>query len=1531
MSTVGPEPDVAEGIAIVGMTGRFPGAGSVEQFWQNVRNGVESIKFFSDDELLARGVPAAMLSNPRYVKASTLIDDVDLFDAAFFGFNPREAEVIDPQQRLFLECCWEVLERAGYDPETYKGLIGLYAGTGLNTYAYNLAGNPEVASVGGYQLMIGNDKDFLTTRVSYKLNLKGPSVVVQTACSTSLVAVYQACESLQAFRCDMALAGGVSINVHDTRGYFHQDGMILSPDGHCRAFDAKARGTVGGKGLGVVVLKRLADALEDGDTIHAVIAGWAINNDGSLKVGYTAPSVEGQAQVITEAVAMSNVPVESITYIEAHGTGTELGDPIELGALNIAFGSATSKRHFCALGSLKTNIGHLDTAAGVAGLIKATLAVEHAELPPSLHFEEPNPRIDFESSPFFVNTALRPWETPGMPRRAGVSSFGIGGTNAHVVIEQAPARRQPSASRPYQLLTLSARTPAALDRATSQLAAHLAANRELPLAEVAYTLHVGRRGFDHRRFVVCGSREDAAAALAGSGDARPVTGAKHRSGSACAFMFSGQGSQHVNMTRDLYENERVFREIVDECAVLLEPALRLDIRDVLYPPADKAEQASRLLNETRITQPALFVVEYALARLWMHWGIVPTAMIGHSIGEYVAACLADVFSLPDALALIAVRGRVMQQRPAGTMMAVQMAAGAVREQLLDGTVSLAADNAPGLCVVSGETEAIGQLEATLAARGVFTRRLHTSHAFHSHMMDDALPEFRRAIEKVTLRAPRRPYVSNVTGTWITEADATDPEYWARHLREGVRFSEGVRAVLASDTQILLEVGPGNALRSLALQQVTPGGAHTVLASLPHAQDARSDMPVVLETLGRLWVAGAPVAWTAFHEGERRHRVTLPTYPFERQRFWVDPQPRAAQAGARTSAAGQIEKREDIASWFYLPAWKRTIAPAANQGPADEAGDCWLVFDDLTGLGRDVAGRLTMAGKDVFRLVPGRAFAPLGTGVYSVNPRHADDYDAVMRELKALGRHPRRIVHFWGVPATPSSEGDVFENGQTAGFYSLMYLAQAIGRQRLTRPIQVSVVSGPLHEVWPDDEVAPEKCTVLGACVVIPQEYGNVECRTVDIGRAPLEEDLAPLATTVFNEIQSGNREPVIAYRGGTRWVERFEEAALPARAPSRFRDGGVYLITGGLGSVGLTLAHHLATTKKTKLVLTGRSGLPARDDWDAVVSTYAGSRAAQQIQIVKHLESAGAEVLVVAADVTDVDKMREAVIEAESRFGPLNGVVHAAGTVGGEAFTGIQQLTVEQCESQFAAKARGLLALEQALGDRQLDVCLATSSISCILGGLGYAAYAAANHFMDGFAANRRRSTGRPWVSLDLDGFQFGDAGKNALSGLLMSGSEGVDVIERALAVEPLTRLVVSTGDLPARIDRYVTKQPPRSSTPEEPAAAPAPAGHARPELETEYVGPADEVEETLARIWQELLGIERIGRLDDFFELGGHSLLAVQVVSRIDQAFHVELSLRNVFEGRTVAQVAEHIKTLVWITQGEGDQPDAEREEIEI
>lgn len=813
-------------IAIIGMSCCFPGAKNIEDFWQNLQDGVKSISFFDERELVASGVDPTLLSNPNYVKAGGVLSDIELFDASFFDFSAKEAEMMDPQHRLFLEHAWEAIESAGYDTQTYEGLIGVYAGLGMNTYLLNnLAPNFNLLeSAVAFQLMIGNDKDFLPTRVSYKLNLKGPSVNVQTACSTSLVAIHLACQSLLNGECDITLAGGVSVHVPQKVGYLYQEGMILSPDGHCRAFDARAKGTVGGSGVGVVVLKRLEDALEDGDCIHAAIKGSAINNDGSLKVGYTAPSVDGQTAVISEAQAIAGVEAETIGYIEAHGTGTALGDPIEIAALTQAFSASTQKQGFCAIGSVKTNFGHLDTAAGVASLIKTVLALKHKMIPPSLHFEKPNPQIDFVNSPFYVNTVLSEWKANGTPRRAGVSSFGLGGTNAHVVLEEAPdvevqeSRGAGEQGRRWQLLLLSAKTSTALETTTANLAQHLKQHSDVNLADVAYTLQVGRQAFDHRRIVVCQDLEEAVKALESIEPQRVFTHYQQPCHRPVVFMFPGQGTQYVNMAEELYQVEPTFRQQVDICSDLLKPLLGLDLRQVLYPSEQQTEAAAELLQQTAITQPALFVIEYALAKLWMEWGVHPQSMIGHSIGEYVAATLAGVFSLEDALAVVSARGQLMQQLPAGAMLAVPLPEIEV-QPLLGKTLSLAAINAPSLCVVSGATESVDALQNQLASQGVECRRLHTSHAFHSSMMEPMLEPFIEQFKQVSLQPPQIPYISNVTGTWITAAEATDPSYWARHLRQTVRFACGMQQLLKEPAQILLEVGPGRTLSTLARRQV----------------------------------------------------------------------------------------------------------------------------------------------------------------------------------------------------------------------------------------------------------------------------------------------------------------------------------------------------------------------------------------------------------------------------------------------------------------------------------------------------------------------------------------------------------------------------------------------------------------------------------------------------------------------------------------------------------------------------------------
>jgi phthiocerol/phenolphthiocerol synthesis type-I polyketide synthase E len=852
-------PKPMEPIAIVGMAGRFPGAETLEQYWDNLCHGVESLTVFSDEDLAAAGVDPELMRNPRYVRSRGILQGAELFDAVFFGLSPREAQMMDPQHRVFLEVAWEALERSGYAPGATPLNVGVYAGASLNTYLIeNAVGNLEALMAGGgFQMLLANDKDFLTTRTSYKLNLRGPSVTVQTACSTSLVAVQLACQSLIARQCDMALAGGVSVIVPRVAGYLYEYGMILSPDGHCRAFDAKARGTVAGEGIGVVVLKRLRDALADGDHIHAVIRGAALNNDGSLKVGYTAPSVDGQAEAIAMTHAMADIDPETITYVEAHGTGTELGDPIEVAGLTQAFRLRTQRCGFCALGSVKTNIGHLDAAAGVAGLIKAVLALEHRMLPPSLHFSEPNQQIDFAASPFYVNTALAEWKTVSTaPRRASVSSFGIGGTNAHVVIEEAPVPAPPGPSRPVQVLTLSAKTAEALEGATAALAAHLVSHSDLPLADVAYTLHCGRTTFPHRRVVMAASAEEAAHALEDKGARRVASAVEVQKDRPVIFMFSGQGSQYVGMARGVYETEPVFREHVDACTATLVPILGFDLRDVLWPAPDATERARARLSTTAVTQPALFVVEYALARLFMEWGVKPQAMLGHSIGEYVAACLASVLTLPDALRLVAERGRLLEV-PGGAMLAVSLGERDLRT-LLPATLSIAAINGPALCAVSGPAAEIEAFAARLTGQGIHAQTIHTAAAFHSAMMEPVLEKFREAVGRVALGAPAIPYVSNVTGTWMTMEDATDSAYWARHVRQTVRFWDGLQEITQAGDAVLLEVGPGHTLASLARQASNRNRPVQVLSSLRHPHEQQSDEAVLQATVGRLWLAGVPV-------------------------------------------------------------------------------------------------------------------------------------------------------------------------------------------------------------------------------------------------------------------------------------------------------------------------------------------------------------------------------------------------------------------------------------------------------------------------------------------------------------------------------------------------------------------------------------------------------------------------------------------------------------------------------------------------
>jgi acyl transferase domain-containing protein len=1471
-------------VAVVGMVGRFPGADDLDQFWRNLCDGVESVTFFTDEELLQAGVAHDLLSAPNYVKASAVVSGIDRFDARHFGIAPGEAEMMDPQQRIFLECAWQALESAGYNPEQYDGCIGVYAGASMNTYFLNnLSLNPErLRSASLFQVMISGDKDFLATQVSYRLNLHGPSFTVQTACSTSLVAVHIACQALLNRECDVALAGGVSLKVPQSRGYLYEEGGILSPDGHCRPFDARAHGTVNGNGVGIVVLKRLADALEDGDTIHAVIKGSAINNDGARKVGYTAPSEDGQAEVITEALAVADVDPATITYVEAHGTGTVLGDPVEVAALTRVFRASTEAKTFCALGSVKSNIGHLDAAAGVAGLTKTILALKHKQLPPSLHFTEPNPKIDLANSPFYVNAELRDWRSDGQTRRAGVSSFGIGGTNAHVVLEEAPPVRPTDPGRAEHLLILSAKTEEALEKTTANLAAHLRQHPEVNLADAAYTLQVGRHSCAHRRIAVCKDVADAAKTLETVDPKRVLTAFEEPRHRPLFFVFPGQGTQYVNMGRGLYQDEPLFRATVDRCVALIEPYLGLNLLDVLYP--DDKDAAAEQLNQTAIAQPALFTIEFALAKLWQAWGLQPDGMIGHSIGEYVAACLTGVFTLENALALVVQRGQLIQQLPGGSMLSVSMSEAEIRPFLND-TLSLAAVNSPRLCTVSGPDEAIKALQAQLEPQEVVCTRLSTSHAFHSAMIEPIQEKLTECARRAAPRPPDIPFVSNVTGTWITPEEATDPHYWARHSRQTVQFADGLRTLLAEEDQVLLEVGPGHTLTVLARQQ----RATAAFTSMRRAQDEQADRAFLLTTLGRLWLSGLEIDWRALYGDERRRRTPLPTYPFAHDRYWLDSQ---SQTMRQNAPVASLEKKPAPDEWLYVPYWKPSTTPASTITPT-----VWLILSEDAVLSAQLAMRLRAMGHTVNTVQAGTQFSTLDANTYTVDPQRPEDYGKL---LTALVPVPQRAVYC---------------TTQTFDFYGLVFLAQALDRHGSTN-VHLDIVTHGAQQVAAGEVSDPIQSLVLGPALVIPQECPNLTCRAIDAAAPPHPWQATQFYDDLLAELTADTPDVMVAYRDAQRWVQTFEKVQSPGNAAGCLREGGVYLITGGLGRIGRTLARYLAETAQAKLALVSRTGLPPREGWaQQLARNDPTDRAGDQIRFVQALEAQGTEVLVIAADVADRDQMQAAVAQTYRRFGALHGVLHAAGIVGNDAVATLQAMTRDVCETQFRPKVQGTLVLAEVLREHKLDFCMLFSSLSAVLGGLGYTVYAAANRFMDAFAQRHNQTQPTPWLSVNWDSWQFSDrvlaSGFGAsMVRLSMSPEEGVQVFRHVLSLGRRSPVVVSTGDLQARLDLWVT----RHGMPED--AKPPVSLHARPRMQTAYVAPCNETEEKLAAIWQQLLGIADVGVHDNFFELGGHSLLLAQIHTRVQKTFGRNIPITQLFQYPTIHGLA------VQLSQTQEEEP---------
>ncbi|MDM5297138.1 SDR family NAD(P)-dependent oxidoreductase [Bacillus pumilus] len=1484
-------------IAIVGMAGRFPGASSLEDFWQHLVNGEEMIHFFTEEELQNAGLDAAVYQHPQFIGAKGRLKDIEGFDADFFNYSAREAELMDPQFRLLHECAWEALEDAGCDPDRMAGKIGVYTGTSpnhewLTRFAHQMDATEQ------FSAMLLNDREFFSTQLSYKLNLHGPSVTMQTACSTSLVNIGMACQALFNHECDAALAGGVTVSSPENIGYIYQDGMIQSKDGHCRPFDQQASGTIFGDGAGIVLLKRYEDAVRDGNPIHAVIKGVGVNNDGNRKAGFTAPSVEGQAEVLKETYEKSGIDPASIGYLEAHGTGTKMGDPIEISALSQVFKGTDPLT--IPIGSVKSNVGHLNSAAGIAGLFKAILAMQHKTIPPTIHYESPNEDIPFKDTPFYVNQKAMYWKETDGPRRAGVSSFGIGGTNAHMIIEEGIKAKKQPASKQKQLLVLSAKTDTALVALTDQLKQYVLNHPQVPLEDIAYTLRYGRKQFPYRKAIVLSTADEWL-------QQKQIETNVYRSKKwrKAVFMFSGQGAQYADMMHGLYEAEPVFKWEIDRCFKYVLETEDVDLKAVVF-----SEDRESHITKTSNAQPLLFIFEYALAKLLQHSGVQPESMIGHSIGEYVAACLSGVFTLESALTLVMARGRLMQNMEKGAMLSIQLS----EEELafmIDESLSIAAVNAKDLCVVSGKEEHVAAFEKKLQDKGIVTRQLHTSHAFHSYMMEPMLEAFHQFVEQVELNAPSIPFISNVTGTWAKSEEVTTASYWTTHLRGTVRFHEGLTHLLKDEVMTLIEVGPGNSLTALAKRHENKDTHHDVLNMVRHAREQADDHGYFLKRIGELWAGGYEVQTQQDLSQEERQLVSLPTYPFERKRYWMEA---GKPASPKISAVKETKKKE-MDEWFYLPSWEQQpLDPVFEQETEEQT---WLIFREQDAFHDLFIQSFRERGIKVMSVTKGEVYQEAGQS-FTINPAEGQHYRAMLDSLSNRGVQITRILHLWEV----GKEHDItdrpiaFQAHIEKGYYSLIFLSQAIAAQKNIRECRLFVITSGIQPVTGYETICAEKSAMLGPCKVISQEYHHIKCWNIDVEDMPdvMSWKEQALVNLILEEIMQPGKDQLVAYRHRQRWVQSYKRLPLQKQdgLPKVIRQNGVYLITGGLGGIGFVLSKMLAKEGNVHLYLTGRTALPPRDEWTSYIHQASEDDAQRnRMEKVLELERLGATVEAMQANAGDLDQMQQVFDAIREKHGGVHGVFHAAGLPGSTSFRAIKDIptTLAQGEDQFQSKVKGLDVLEQLLDQEQADFCLLFSSISALLGGLGFSAYSAANLYMDAFAARLNQNSQTPWMCVNWDAWNFWGELKStigeSINELAILPEEGAELFQYVLSNRQNRHVLVSTGNLHERIDQWLSLE---SKVREKEESYEA-SKHERPELSNPYVAPRNETEKVICQVWQDFMGMEQVGIHDNFFDLGASSLDIVQVTNRLNQALQTNEAVVTLFTYPSVAELAKYIQ----------------------
>jgi acyl transferase domain-containing protein len=1478
-------------IAIIGISARFPESEDYREFWKNLTEGREMVKTHTDEELRRSGVPEDLIRDIRYVRTTGVLDGKDRFDAGFFGYTRDEAAVMDPQIRLLHEHCWHALEDAGYAAATDRHRIGLYAGVSANDN-WKIHVHTRLAqdsSVEPFFLRMLIDPRFCATLVAHKLNLRGPAIYLDTACSTSLSAVHLACRALLTKDCTVALAGGICLKTVKRKGYVFEEGMTASADGHCRTFDAQASGTGSGEGAGMVVLRRLQDAIDDRDHIYAVIRATAANNDGSNKVGFTAPGVRGQAECIRTAHRLAGVDPRSISYVEAHGTATRLGDPIEILALNEAFATGGSSK-FCAIGSAKSNLGHTDAAAGAAGLIKTALCLYHRQLPASLHFSEPNPQIDFDGGPFYVNTLLREWTTAAeTPLRAGVSSLGMGGTNVHAVLEEAPGQAAGDAGHPYLLLTVSARTEDSVRRYLDKLKQFLAERPAIDPADLAYTLQTGRKHFNHRMALAFRSYPELMAML----DPGRAVIQNSQTGIAAVFVFSGAGFQYPGMGKDLCENEPVFREELDRGLALLQELTGMDYRDILYPGDPEDQRLYAMLH----TQPVIFIFEYALARLLLSYGITPQHMIGHSLGEYAAACIAGVFTYEEALRLVIRRGQLMSLLPPGAMLSAQLTEEEA-EDYLHAELSLAAVNGPGQVVFSGSQGAIETLAGELGRREISFVRLHVSQAGHSHLLDGILQDYRLTLETIRPKAPELPVISSLTGQLLTAAEAVSLQYWVDHLRRTVRFSAGI-TTLTEDrkSRLFIELG-GYALTSLLRQRNSEYLPIQAINMIRHPKEAGDDARYFAERLAQIWASGTEPDWKQYYKQERRLRASLPGYSFEPSKFTTEVDVFEQAMGDATLPVTGLTGR-GIASWLYYPSWKRDVLTIPH-GRSVQKG--YLLFMQEQPTLRMLHQDLSDEYQQAVEVFPGEDFERISLYRYTINPSKPEDFVRLVAGLAKDEVPVTDVVYSWAMGIDPGAIELVPDNSAVSMAYlAVIRIIRALEGAFGLRNMRIALLTRGLHRVAGNEKGSYAQALLLGWVRNIPQELG-VPCCNIDIGD---DEDGPRLAKRLGREIRynSGRQDRVVALRQGQRWIMDVQQVRnVVPPAESLVRENGVYLITGGLGNVGFTLASYLAVKYKARLALTGR-----KEPRSAGRGDTAGG---QRLERLGWLQQQGCEVVYYEADIADPIAMRDVVLAVEDRWGPINGVIHAAGVTEDRFFETLDQVSDGHVLGMFAPKVKGIENLYTLFAQKMPDFVWLTSSLSTLLGGMGYSAYAAANSYMDHFIA--ARATELPtWKCMVLGEIAFEKSSVDRQTEwrrTAMKGEELIEVFEWSLASSASPVLLQSTEELTARMQRSNELRTAPAPLPAQGPDLPHVNRLDRRGLSTLYEKPQNASEKKLQALFEEFFGAEGIGVDDHFLEVGGDSLKGMMLLKRINQGFQVNLALKDLLLHPTIRKMSVRI-----------------------